>query len=60
MINCQIFYAPISAFSVQSLYPLIYMAFYNVFFSAFPIAAYGLLEQKIKISQLEINPAFYK
>ncbi|RNA08274.1 putative phospholipid-transporting ATPase IF isoform X1, partial [Brachionus plicatilis] len=60
LVNCQIFYAPISAFSVQSLYPLIYMVFYNVFFSAFPIATYGLLEQKIKIKQLEINPAFYK
>ncbi|CAF0782460.1 unnamed protein product [Brachionus calyciflorus] len=59
-VNCQIFYAPTTGFSVQSLYHGIYMMFYNVFFTSFPIVIYGLLEQKINIGKLEMDPKFYK
>lgn len=59
-VNCQLFYAPLTAFSVQSLYHGIYFMFYNVLFTSFPIAAFGLLEQKTKINELEINPQHYK
>ena len=58
--TCQLYFAFYNAFSVQSLYNSIFLTFYNITFTSAPILAYGLFEQKHKITKIEKNPYLYR
>lgn len=60
LVTCQLFYAGSTAFSISSLFHSLFLIFYNIFFTAFPIVAFGIFEQKTKIKKLENNPDYYK
>ena len=59
-VSCQLFYSASTAFSVEALFHTIYMIFYNLFFTSFPILIFGIFEQKTQLNELESNPNFYK
>ena len=41
LVSCQLYYAGSNAFSVQSAFHSLFTIFYNIFFTALPIVAYG-------------------